>query len=120
MSIYFGDENDTSWMTEPNPENPACPDGTHGMNCWLSTADVDKGLWIGIACAVPVAGVLGFLHRKEKFTCLGKYSPQGLEDRLTWLSTISLAIFFVVKMFVGADLKGGYLGQIWEKDPTIV
>lgn len=71
------------------------------MNCWISTADVSPALWVCIALAIPVVIILFIMHRKEKFTCCGKYNPVGLENRLAWLSTFALAIFFYIKMFVG-------------------
>jgi hypothetical protein len=43
-----------------------------------------------------------------------------LEDRLAAISTIALAIFFLIKMFIGSGDKGGYIDQIYDKDPTIV
>jgi len=87
------------------------------MNCWISTANVDTGLWVCIALAIPVVIALGLLHRKEKFTCFGPYNPIGLEDRLKSLSTLGLAIFFLIKMCIGGDES--YIGKIWAKDASV-
>lgn len=100
--------------TTPNAENENCPPGTYGMNCWISTGDVSPGLWIGIALGIPVAVLLFILHRKEKFSCWCKYNPIGLEDRLKWLITFALAIFFYIKMFLGP----AYFTTIFEKEET--
>jgi len=66
---------------------------------WKSTADVPWWHWVIIAVGAPIGGIIFYLHRNQKFCC--KYNPEGLEDRLKFLSTIGLAFFFLAKMFFG-------------------
>jgi len=41
------------------------------------------------------------MHRSGKFKCFGQYNAEGFEDRVAWFGTVALAVFFLIKMFIG-------------------
>ena len=99
MSVNFGVDPPTP---EPTP--------------WNSTTDVPWYYWVGICVGAPIALIIFYLHRNQKFCC--KYNPEGVEDRLQFLATGGLALFFLIKMFAGHQ----YFQSLWEKaesDPTL-
>jgi hypothetical protein len=59
---------------------------------------------------VPLGAVFFIVFKKGKLTCLGKYDPVGVLERIKWVSTLAAASYFLIDML----FLNGYVSKLWE------